>query len=187
MAAGSPAGVAAMSNLKLAGALCAVVGAICLVLVQFLPWGGVSESGGGFSAEVTSYTWKAESSGSFGGFGGSESHGWYDNDADDADGVGQIRTAIPFLLAGLVIAAIGAVVAFGRSAAGPIVVLVGALVAAVGLVLFAMGTDTFYDGEQDWAASFYLAIAGCALAILGGVLGLMAGNAAATRTTGGSY
>lgn len=165
-----------MSNLKLAAALTAAVGALCLLLVQFLPWASLSFSGFGAESEVEVSTWKATSSGSFGGFSGDESHGWYSEDADDADGVGQIRTAIPFLLAGLVVTAIGAVLGFGRGP-GAVVMLVGGLVALVGLVLFAMGTDAFYDSEQDWGASFYLAIAGTTLAILGGVLGLMTSNA----------
>lgn len=173
-----------MSNLKLAAALTAAVGALCLVMVQFLPWASVSGSALGATFEQTSYTWKTDAEGSFGGFGsGSESHGWYDSEADDADGIGQIRTAIPFLLAGLVVTAIGAVLGFGRTGPGGVVMLVGGLVSLAGLVLFAMGTDTLYDGDQDWGASYYLAIAGTALAILGGVLALMSSNASGSRTT----
>lgn len=169
-----------MSNLKLASALLAAVGALCLVLVQFLPWGGVQTegfSGFGFDfpgAEVDSYTWQVDANG--------QNEGWYSGDMDDADGVGMIRTAIPFLLAGLVVTTLGAVVAFARANTGGIVSLVGGILALTGLVLFAMGTDTFYDSNQDWAASFYLAIAGTALALVGGVLGILSSNASARST-----
>lgn len=161
-----------MSNLKIAGALLAAVGALCLLLVQFLPWGGIEVEGGsafGFSfpgADVDSYTWELQAN--------SEDEGWYSDDLDGEEGVGQIRTAIPFLLAGLVVTAIGAIVAFVRSGPGGIVVVVGSLLALTGLMLFAMGTDAFYDSEQEWGAAFYLAIVGTALALIGGVLTLVA-------------
>lgn len=168
-----------MSNLKLAGALTA--GAICLVLVQFISWGGIETEGGevfGFSfpgAEIDSYTWHIDANG--------ETEGWYSNDFDDSDGIGQIRTAVPFLLTGLVVGTIGAILAFGRTTAGPILILVGALVSLTGLVLFATGTQALYDGEHEWAAAFFLAIAGTALTLVGGVLGLMAGNTSAARAS----
>lgn len=169
-----------MSNLKLASALSAAVGALCLLLVQFLPWAGVETegfSGFGFDfpgAKVDSYTWQMDANG--------QNEGWYNEDFDDSDGIGMIRTAIPFLLAGLVVTAIGAVVCFLRASTGGLVTLIGGVVALVGLVLFAMGTDSFYDSNQDWGASFYLAIAGTVLGLLGGVLGLLSGNAS-SRTT----
>lgn len=169
-----------MSNLKLAGTLCAVAGAVCLLLVQFLPWGGIETEGGsafGFSfpgAEVTSYTWRLEANG--------EKADWYDDDLDGSDGVGTLRTAIPFLLAGLAVTAVGILLSFGRGVAGTVVTLAGGVIAIVGLVLFATGTNTFYDDQQDWAASFYLAIAGVSLACIGGVLGLVSANRASGTT-----
>lgn len=163
-----------MSNLKLAAALTTAVGALCLVLVQFVPWGGIETSGGsvfGFTfpgAQVDSYTWHVDANG--------ESEGWYSGDLDDSDGVGQIRIAIPFLLAGLVVTTLGAILGFTSRGPGGIVMLFGGVIALTGLVLFAMGTDGFYDGEHDWAAAFYLAIAGVTLAILGGTLTVVADN-----------
>lgn len=166
-----------MSNLKLVAALLAVVATLCLALVQFVPWAGFEMSGGsafGFNfpgANVDSYTWEVTANG--------EDEGWYSSDMDDSDGIGQIRIAIPFLLVGLVITFVGAVLLFVRGGAGAIVTLVGSLVSLTGLVLFAMGTDAFYDGEHEWAAAFYLAIAGVVLAIAAGATGLAVENQSA--------
>ena len=180
-----------MNALKLTGAVFAVLAAVLLLLVQFLPWGGVSQSGGstfGFtygSSSVDSYTWHVHArSGS-----NSQNSNWYSSDQDDSDGIGNIRAGIPMLLAGLVIVALGALLAFVlKGPAGPIVLLVGALVFATGLIFFAMGTDAFYSSNQDWGASYYLGIVGGSLALIGGVLGLVAGNAQTSRSTsGGSY
>lgn len=170
----------AMSNLKLAAAFTAVAGAVCLLLVQFVPWGGIETSGGsifGFTfsgADVDSYTWHLQANGN--------DEGWYSNDFDDSDGVGQIRAAIPLLLTGLVVTVLGAVLLFGRMGPAGIVTLIGGLIAAVGLVLFATGTNAFYDGEHDWAAAFYLAIVGTAVVLLSGVMSLMADNTRRTST-----
>lgn len=169
-----------MSNLKLAAALVAVAGAICLLLVQFVPWGGIQTSGGqvfGFTfsgADIDSYTWQLQANGN--------DEGWYSSDFDDEDGIGQIRAAIPILLVGLVVTALGAALSFARTGPGGIVTLVGGIVAAVGLVLFATGTDAFYDGNHDWAAAFYLAIIGTTLALASGIMTLMADNARTTST-----
>ena len=159
-----------------------VIGVICLVLVQFLPWGGISE----FGFEGNAYTWEMEFRGEGAFFGEeefSESESWYSEEIEDGEGesapdedVTKIRIAIPLLLAGLLLIALGAVLGFTlRGRAAGVLLLLGGVVAAVGVVLFAVAVDSIFESDQDWGAAFYLAIAGSALGLLGGVLGLVPG------------
>ena len=175
-----------MTGLRTAAAIVGILGALCLALVQFLPWGGVEESGGGFTVSGKAYTWRMESSGSgsFGGFGEfseSDSTNWYSDEAHDGDDdqdahVLKVRIAIPLLLAGLLLGALGGLLGFvSRGAAAGILLLVGGVLAAAGTILFAMAVDGLFDSEQDWGASFYLAIAASALGLVAGVLALAPG------------
>jgi hypothetical protein len=170
-------------NHKLTAGVLGILGATCLLLVQFLSWGGVSQEGGqvfGFSfpdSEVEAHTWHMEARA------GNNEHkeSWYsdemEDDGEDQEGLSEIRIAIPFLLGGLIVTALGAVLALAaRGGAGSIVLLVGGLVAAAGTTLFILGVDQMFDSAQDWSSAYYLAIAGCVLAVLGGVLGLVGQN-----------
>lgn len=169
-------------------AILGTLAAVCLVLVQFLPWGGTSDSFFGASAEVEAYTWKMEVSGE--GFGSdfSDKENWYSGEFDDAEEdeeefdtyLLQIRIAIPFLMAGLVLCAVGAIVGFMGRGPSALLVLLGGIAATVATVLFAIAVDGMFDSDQDWGASFYLAIAACALAIIGGIVGLAGGRHGAT-------
>lgn len=171
-----------MNSLRLTAGILALLATVCMILVQFLPWASQSMDGFGASSKTSAYTWEAQSKGSAFGFSGSDSTGWYSGDWDDADdeqrnAVAQLRIAIPLLLVGLIVVAIGALLFFvmgGSSAA--IVTTVAALVCIAGTWLFAHGVDRLFSSDQGWAASFYLAIAASALALLGGVLGLVGGN-----------
>lgn len=170
-----------MHPLKLTGAILATVAVVCAAVVQFTPWASVEVEGGnivGFSfpgAKVDAYTWEAQSSSG----GNQDSVSWYDSDHDDSDGIGQIRAGIPFLLAGLILGLAGVIVLLAtKGPAGAILTLVSGLVMTAGTALFAMGTDTFFDGNQDaWGPAFYLAITAAVLLVVGGVFGLVAGNA----------
>ena len=189
-----PPGLVDMHPLKTTSAALAGVAVLAMIVVQFAPWAEFEtsgSSGGGsfggfdfpsfdFDMTVTSFTWGAESTVN----GQSDHTNWYDSDMDDSDGVGALRAAIPVLLIGSVIVLAGALLAAGRAgSAGGILTLVGGVVLAIGTTLFGIGTDTFYDSaDYSWAASFYLAIVACALAIGGGVVALMAGNASTAKT-----
>lgn len=170
-------------NLKMTSGALGILGAVCLLLVQFLSWGGVAQEGGsafGFSfpdSEVDAHTWnlKARSGGD------EHSESWYSDDLEDDDeetaGLTQVRIAVPFLLGGLIVAGLGAVLALAaRGGAGAMVLLSGGILAAIGTTMFIIGIGQMFDGEQDWAASYYLAIVGCVLAVLGGVLGIVGQN-----------
>jgi hypothetical protein len=173
-------------NLKMLSGTLGIVGAVCLLLVQFLSWGGVAAEGGtvfGFDfpdSEVDAHTWTMKARA------GDDTHSesWYsdemedDDEGDDDDpGLTQIRFGIPFLLAGLVVTALGSILALAaRGGSGAIVLLVGGLLAAAGTTLFILGVSQMFDGAQEWEASYYLAIAGSAVAVLGGVVGLVGQN-----------
>lgn len=172
-----------LTALRTAAAIVGIAGAVCLVLVQFLPWGGVEESGGGFSVSGKAYTWRMESSGSgsFGGFGefsDSDSTNWYSDEAHDGDDgqdadVLKVRIAIPLLLVGLLLGALGAILGFvTRGPSAGVLLLVGGVLATAGTVLFAMAVDGLFESDQDWGPSFYLAITASALGLVGGVLAL---------------
>jgi len=170
-------------DLKMTSGALGIAGALCLLLVQFLSWGGVSQEGGsafGFSfpdSEVEAHTWSMQARS------GSDEHSesWYSDDMEDDEGdtpgLAQVRIGAPLLLGGLIVAGLGAVLALAaRGGAGAMVLLAGGILAALGTTMFILGVGEMFDGEQDWAASYYLAILGCVLAVLGGVLGLVGQN-----------
>ena len=166
-------------------AVLGVLAAIALILVQFLPWAGVEADGFGGSAQSTAYTWKTEGSFSGFGFSGSDKTSWYSDDLQDDDGetpseVQQIRIAIPVLLGGLLLVAVGALLAFLARGPGALLILVGGILAAIATGLFGFALDGMYDSDQDWAASFYLAIAASALAVGGGIVGMAGGRGASS-------
>jgi hypothetical protein len=169
-------------------AVLGVLGAVALVLVQFFAWGGISTEGGsafGFDfpgTSVDAYTWKMKAEAG----GNTEKESWYSSDLeaedDDEDSdehnanLLKIRIAIPLLMAGLVLAAVGGLLGFLARGPYGILLLVGGILAAIGTVLFALGVDGFFDSDQDWGPSFYLAIVACAVTLVGGVLGLVGGR-----------
>lgn len=172
-------------------AILGVLSAIALVFVQFLPWGGVSQSLFGASFDVDAYTWRMQASGE--GFGGDfeDSENWYTGDfdeddeedgssADDAD-LMKIRIAIPLLSAGLLLAAVAAILGFMARGPGALLLLIGGIVVAVGTALFALAVDSIFESDHDWGASFYLAIAASAMALIGGIVGLVGGGRGATN------
>lgn len=159
---------------------------VCFVIVQFVPWGGQENSAFGASAKREASTWRYEESGSAFGASGSEAANWYSDEIDDFDldaqAVDQVRTAIPLLLGGLLVAGVGVLVTLAsRSGAGPIVLTAGAVLLIAGTFFFAMGVDSLFDSDQDWDVGFILAIVGSGLALIGGVLTLVAPVQAARR------
>ena len=162
-------------------AVLGVLSAIALIVVQFLPWGGVDQMGFNMDA----YTWKMELAGEFGGFDFSDQESWYsdeidnqdegDQAADDAD-IMKIRFAIPLLGAGLLLAAVAALLGFLSRGPAALLLLIGGILAAIGTVLFALAVDSIFDSDQDWGASFYLSIAAAAMALVGGIVGLAGGR-----------
>lgn len=151
--------------------------AVAFILVQFMPWGGVSGSVFGATFSGDAYTWHMEASGSGFGASGSDKTSWYDDEADDdaedTEHIANIRIAIPLLLGALVLLAVGALLAFvTRGAAAGALMLVGAVAGTIGTILFAIAVDGLFDSDQDWGAAFFLAIGGSALGLASGVLGL---------------
>lgn len=167
-----------MTSMRTVAAALAALSLVMLIAVQFVPWATATTSAFGFTAKATVTTWEAEMDASGFGSDGSDSHGWYSDDADDADGIDQIRMAIPFILGALVLALVATLLGFLMAGAGgPIVTLIAALAAIAGTVMFAMGVDSFFgDTNYDWAASFYLAIAASTMLLVGGIVGLVGGN-----------
>ena len=157
---------------------------VLLVVVQFTPWASYHLDGGSFTfpggaisgsdSDIDAKTWEVKYSSN----GGSDTSSWYDSDNNDADGIGQIRAAIPILLVGLVAGLAAMIVGLTvKGVVGPILALVAGLVTAAGIVLFAMGISSMWDGlDYQWVAAFYLAIAAAAALVIGGVLGLASGN-----------
>ena len=164
----------------------AAVGAVLLVVLQFVPWATFEQSGfgGSFTAEMR--TWERSFHGSGFGFSGSDSTGWYDGDADDDEGVGLIRAAIPLLLAGLAAGVLGLLLtATSRGAVGGILTLVAALAAATGTVLFIVGIDRNFndlDADYTWSAGFYLAILGSTALLAAGITGVAAPRSGAVAS-----
>lgn len=183
-----------MHPLKTTSAALAGVAVLAMIVVQFAPWAHYETSSSSpgfdfgfgttpafdFDVELTSFTWEAESTVN----GESTDTNWYDNDMDDTDGIGALRTAIPFLLVGTIVVLAGALLAMARpGSTGAIATLAGGVLLAVGITLFIVGTHTLYeDTDFTWQASFYLAIAACVLALGGGITALMAGNTNAAKT-----
>ncbi len=190
-----------MHPMKTTSSVLAGLAVILLVLVQFLPWatfetsssseggsfGGFDFPGFDFDFQAWAHTWGVEQEVN----GQSSDEGWYDNDFDDTDGIGQIRTAIPMLLAATVVVFAGALLsATIKGAAGPITTLAGGVLLVIATVLFATGVNTAWDDVGfDWHVSFYFAITACLLVIAGGVMALIAGNHAGEikANTGASY
>lgn len=163
-----------MQAFRVAGAALGGIAVVCLAIAQFTPWGGIDSSFSDFSADVDAYVWQVEYN--VAGFGEREhdSRGWYDNDFDGEDGSGQVRTAAPFLAVGLGLTLIGAVLhVLVRKPLGSIVTFFAVLVGAVGVLVFSLGVDDIFDGEQKWGPAFYLAIVGTSLALIGAVVGAL--------------
>ncbi|MEK6976530.1 MAG: hypothetical protein AABY18_09340 [Candidatus Thermoplasmatota archaeon] len=177
-----------MHPLKTTSAALAGVAVLSMIVVQFAPWASFETSssspgvdfgfgstpGFNFDVEMTSFLWEAETTVN----GGSQDTSWYDSDMDDADGIGQIRTAIPMLLVGGVVVLAGALLGAARpGSTGAVLTLAGGVLLTVGTILFGIGTDNLYgDADYSWAVSFYFAIVACALAVGGGLVSLMASN-----------
>lgn len=168
-------------------AVLATLAALALVLVQFLPWGGVSGSVFGASFSGDANTWTMETSGS--GFGSdfSDKENWYTGDFEDAEEddeefrtyLMQVRIAIPFVIAGLLLSAVAAILAFMARGPSALLLLVGGIAATAGTILFAIAVDGMFDSDQDWGPSFYLGIVASALALIGGIVGLAGRKASA--------
>lgn len=177
--------------MRLTSAILCGAAFLALLALQFLPWANVRSEGStmeggtyfGFTApdvtipamEVRLSTWDLETRS-----GGREHDlGWYSDDLEDDDGddtgLTLIRVAIPLLLAGLAAVLVGGLLTLlMRGIAGPVVALVGGVVATVGTILFANGVDEVFEGaDYSWLAGLYVAILACALAVAGGVLGLL--------------
>ncbi|MBW3583433.1 MAG: hypothetical protein KY455_10075 [Euryarchaeota archaeon] len=138
------------------------VAALAIILGIFvltLNWATAEVSFGGFNTDID-YTM-------FGQELGGEDQGWYDSDADEADGIGLIRAGIPIIVVGLVALLAGTVL----TAIPPSVlnkqrllsggVLIGAgIVLLVGTILFTIGISSALgdvadgsNGAFDWNIS----------------------------------
>jgi Flp pilus assembly protein TadB len=179
-----------MANERAVGAILVGAAALLLLLVQFLPWAVAEESGGGSSMEATAYLWEVEVEYDINleGFGagfsdsGKESQDWYDDDTDEADGVGNVRASIPMFLVGLVGAAVAVLLMFLLPArVGGVVALACATVLVVAFILYTTGVNEVFDGDQDWHVSFFFGLAGIILLIIGGVVALVGGAQRSAR------
>lgn len=185
-------------NLKMTSAALAGVAVLLMIAVQFLPWLTVERSGTnpgfqGFGVNVpsTDYetttdanTWDVDvTTTTNGGNEQTSDKGWYDNDWDDSDGIGTMRTGIPMLAAASLVVLVGAVLAMLGSRAGNVVTLVGGVLLVAATVVFAIGLNVFFDDvAYDWSLSFYFAIAACACALGSSVTGFLATQRTGTAT-----
>lgn len=171
-----------MHAARIASVVLGALGVTLLFVAQFVPYASYEDSspggtfGGftvpGFRFEISATPWSAKSSAG----GESESHSWYDSQADDTDGVGLIRAGAPILAAGLALGAVGVLlVGLLRGAGGPLLTLVGAVLAATATVLLSIGMDqAFQDADYNWHVGFYFAIFGSALVLGAAIAGFMA-------------
>ncbi|HUR25082.1 MAG TPA: hypothetical protein VM327_03590 [Candidatus Thermoplasmatota archaeon] len=165
---------------RTACAVLALLAFVALLVVQFnLPWANHEESGFGATAEATVRTWDLKGSGSFGGFSGSDTKGWYDGGWDDEDknAVTQLQIAAPALVAATVLLLVGTILSFtSRGSQGAIITLVGAILAAAATLLYFLASQDLLDNEATWLVGFYLGLTATILGLAGGVVGLAAGN-----------
>jgi amino acid transporter len=161
---------------------------VLLLVAQFVPWAedemsfdggsGFGFDFGSFSFKVSAYMWNAKMSGN----GDSETTGWYESDADDSDGIMEIRAAIPIILASMVafVAAL-AMAAMGNRMAGAVGGLATVL-ALIGFVLYIVGVNQlFEDLSLTWHVGFYLAIVAMLLGLLGTVLSFVGPGSSGAR------
>jgi hypothetical protein len=189
-------------NLRPLGGALLGASVLLLLVLQVLPWAHVkvepttvpgfgaygfsspsyTVGGGTGTATTWNLQWSSDN-------GANHDEGWYSSDLTDGGGdhtdVYLIRAAIPILLAGTALGLAAALATFlSRGALGPVLGLAAALLLTVGTILFANGADELFEGSPYiWLAGFYVAIAACALALAGGVVGL-AGRAAEPARTG---
>lgn len=163
---------------RVASAILALLAFVALLIVQFnLPWANREESGGGASSEITVRTWEMEATGSFFGFSGSESKGWYEGGWEDEqkNAVMQMQIASPLLVAAAVLLLVGGILAFTRGP-GALVALIGGVLAAAGTLLAFMASQDLLDSEATWMAGLYLGIIGAVLGVAGGAFGMASSN-----------
>lgn len=138
------------------------VAALALILGIFvltLNWATAEVTFGGFNADLDYTLFGQEAPG--------DDTGWYDSDADEADGIGLIRAGIPIvviglvaLLAGTVLTAIPpSVLSHQRVLSGGVLLAAG-IVLLVGTILFTIGIGSALgemadnsDGALDWNIS----------------------------------
>lgn len=170
-----------MNRTRLASASLSTLAVILLGILQGLSWGhfeahNPAGSFYGFTypgsdVKVDTRTWDIHATTN----GNSNSQGWYSKDAEDHDGVALFRTAIPFLLAALVVAGVAAIATvFVPSALGPGLSFVAGALSTTATVLFAVGVDQFYgDVDYSWRPGFYVGILASACLLAAGIVALV--------------
>src|SRR5689334_3948515 len=130
-----------MSAARTVAAVLGLLSALALILVMFMPWGGVESSGFGANVQATVSTWNYEQKGSFGGFEGKEKASWFSDEVEDDDeanvdhaDVVKARIGIPCLLLGLLLVALSCLLAFMGKGPAPLLMLLGGLFVAAGTV-----------------------------------------------------
>ena len=161
------------------------VGAVAFILLMigmFTPSVSQEDSGtvggesyGGFTMPTQNYELKVTTD--FWGLhqeinGDSSDTSWFDSEADDADGIGALRTAPILLVVGLVAFLTGTVLVatMQRHFAGTWVMLAGATVVLAAVITHVVGIGQLYgDQDPEWGAGIVLAWIGASLAILSGI------------------
>lgn len=165
---------------RVACAVLALLAFVALLIVQAnLPWATREDSGFGAEAEATVRTWDFKATGSFGGFSGSDTRGWYEGDWEDEDknAVTQLQIGAPALVAATVLLLVGTLLAFtSRGSQGAIIALVGGILAAAGTLLYFLASQDLLDNEATWLVGFYLGLTATILGLAAGVVGLAAGT-----------
>ena len=146
---------------------------VFLLLVQFVPFANFTTTFLSATADADAYAWEAKFHAEGFGETADEETSWYDNDFDDDDGIGQVRTAAPLLLAGCVLALVAALAPLRMPGVGTGAAALSAILTGVAIYLFANGIKALFDGQQDWGVGFYIAIVAAVLVAVAAVLGLV--------------
>lgn len=171
-------------NLKMTGAALAGVAVLLMVAVQFLPWLYVKEtvpgfSNFGFSQPEQRYTteantWDRDVVVESDGQRSETDQGWFDDGYDDTDGLGTMRTGILMLAGASLVVLVGGVLAVLGNRFGALTTLAGGVLLVAATVVFCVGLNILFDDiDYTWTLSFYLAIAACACAVGGSVVGFV--------------
>lgn len=163
-----------LSPLRWTALALAGVAFVLAVVVQVVPFAGFSTSFFGATADADAYAWEAKFHAEGFGEQSSDSKGWFNDDFDDEGGIGMVRAAAPLLAAAAAAALASALLFLAGPRPGAIAGFLCSILFAVGIYLMANGVKDLFDDQQEWSVGFWFAILAAVLALVAGILGLLA-------------
>lgn len=135
------------------------VAVVMLILLQFVPWQGSSMNeeilGNSFEIDSTLHLWEMKVDTSV----GDSSDSIFSSDADEADGIGFLRTAAILATVSLAIAVAAVVmVLFDLRWVAGLVAAVATVLLVLAVIFQGVGADKISDGTLDASAGFILGI-----------------------------